>query len=200
MTVIIEVPEPRGERIDRARDAGRFGHVDKPPALNIFPHPVGRPVVAGVQVQIAVIIDVAPGDRLGEPAVNQISHRRNIGEPAPTVVVEQLQRTFFVADDQIQIPVVVVITPRGRLGRSIQPLAGQSAEVRDVGEGAVAVVPQQRIRLVAVLSEPCPPHHKDVNIAVVVDVGVIKVQPAGDADQTGAVGSVIEGSVAPVEE
>jgi hypothetical protein len=87
--------------------------------------------------------------------------------------VKELRRAVLVADEQVQEPVVVDVGPDRRLrpGRRLR----QAARHGDVGERPVAVVAQQRLPL---RRFPAATQHQDVEMAVVVVVGLDDVQPA----------------------
>ncbi len=82
---------------------------------------------------------------LVKPGRSHAGARRDVFERAVALVQEQLRRAVLVADEQIDEPVVVDVGPDRGLRARRGP--GQPACDGDVGERAVAVVPQQRLAL-----------------------------------------------------
>src|SRR5690348_9194287 len=80
---------------------------------------------------------------------------------APIMV--ELVRTFFVANIQVEEAVVVVVGPGRTIGVDRIHQAGLAG---DVGEGAVAIVPEQTGP--DGIGEPGPAGNKDVQVAVVI--------------------------------
>ena len=160
--------------------------------------------VRGVEVRIAVVVVVAEDDALDVLADLDPGGRGDVGEPAVAVVavelagrVELLPRirrvvgigTVLVADVEVEVAVVVGVAPGGGLRRTTmlgQPARGEG----DVGEPPGAVVAQQRPGVASRPPQPGAAQDVDVEVAVVVEVGLHQVEPAEEAGQPAGLGAV----------
>ena len=87
--VVVVVPEPAGEAVGRLGDAEHGGDIDERAVALIVIEPVGLAQVGDVEVGQAVVVVVAPGDSLAEPAVGHAGRIGDVLERAvPAVVVE----------------------------------------------------------------------------------------------------------------
>ena len=142
-SIVVHIPEPGREARRRSRHTERLGHVGERPIAIVAVQPVGLPVVGDVQVRPAVAIVVSPDHALRVPKVLHAGLGGDVRERAIALVPEQLTGSpqlvgRFVADIQIQVPVVVVVGPRrfrAGAGAVLHARAG-----RDVGECTVAIV------------------------------------------------------------
>ena len=165
--------------------------------------PVEPVHVRHVEVGIAVAVVVAPRHALAEPDVVDARGDRDVDERAVALVPEQLTRRVharvgLVADVEIHVAVVVVVGPAAGLRRVAR--LGEPRVERDVGEAPLAVVPQQRVRVLPLAPQPRAAQHERVDVAVVVVVGLAHVQAAGDAEEVRRLGRVLERAVALVPE
>ena len=98
-----------------------------------------------------------PAKRFAEPPADLMARVRESmrDEPAP-LLPEELRRREealgLVADEEVEVPVAVVVRPAGGLRRVI--VAREADVETHVGEHSGAVVPEQRVRVPAVLAEP----------------------------------------------
>ena len=146
---------------------------------------------------------ISPDDSLGVPVVLDARCGGDIGEGAVAVVAKQLARrayaiTALVADVEVDVAVVVVVGPAGGLGRVVN--LGETRLERHVGEAGSAVVSQQRVGVAARSAEPPATQNEHVEVAVVVVVGVLHVEPAEESAQTRLRGAIGEASVGIVVE
>ena len=107
---------------------------------------LGLAAARDIQVRPAVVVVVAARDRLDEGQRVQADLRRTLGERAVAVIAEQFAPVgvagrCFVADEQVQPAVIVVIKPGRRLCRM---KAQQAGLLGHIVKRAVAVVAQQR--------------------------------------------------------
>jgi hypothetical protein len=100
---------------------------------------------------------------------------------------------LLVADEQVEPAVVVEVRPRRRLGGV---LVEEPRGLRDVLEAALSEVAQQRVGVASGLAEPPAAHDVQIQVAVVVVVGVVEVQAAGQSGQPRRVCAVGERPVA----
>jgi hypothetical protein len=119
--------------------------------------------------------------------------RRDILERPITFVAEQLARCQLVADEQIEPAVVVEIEPRHRMRRIDR--AGEACLARHIGESAIAVVAQQRV---AHRDLPAAAMDEEIEMAVVVVVGLRGVEAAQLRQQPRRLGAILERPVAVV--
>jgi len=146
--VVVVVEEPGGKAVSRFSDAGDRGHVSEPRAV-VAEQQIGLAETRHVQVEAPVVVEIAPGHAFDHAQHAETERGRAIGKSAVAVVVKKLHRVprgpsapVLVADEQIEKSVVVVVAPRRRVRR----MEGQqSSGLRDVLEGAVSLVAQQRL-------------------------------------------------------
>jgi hypothetical protein len=205
--VVVEVPEPGREAVERTLDAALLRHVAELALAIVLVQPVGVHVVGHVQVRVAVGVDVAEAHTLGEAQVGRARRDRDVDERAVAPVLEQLARMAVVVarfggDVQVQVAVPVVVGPVGALARI--PLLGQPGGEGDVDEPSGLVRPlvlEQRHGVLAVVSEPpAAARDQDVGVAVGVVVGLREVQAALDALEAGRLAPVLEAALARVVE
>ncbi len=161
-----------------------------------------QPVLAAasreVEVDASVIVVVARDDRLHETDRLGSRRFRNFTEGAVALVqvelarVRQLAVLRLVPDEKIEPAVVVEVGEGGRLRGVLAVDAGRN---RDVLEGAVAAIAQQRVGDASLLGEPSAAQHEDIGMAVVVVVGVEQVEPADLAVEPRFVHPLGEGPV-----
>ena len=150
--VVVVIEEPRRKAASLgSRDARLRSHVGERSVAVVAVQPV-RPDVGDVDVEVAVIVEVARRDALAVPVVADAGGVGDVRERAVTVVAIQLRRVVaagrvrhlesrLVADEQIEIAVVIKVAPRGGLGR---PGGRRQARMAcHVGERSVAVVAHQ---------------------------------------------------------
>ena len=127
----------------------------------------------------------------------------HIGEGAVALVLKELAGGYkgvggFVADVEVEIAIEVVVAPGGGLGWVVVfPQAGCKGRVE---EGAITRIPQQGIGVLTVFAEPSPAQDEQVEVAVVVVVGLDQVEPPQQPVEVGRLGLVRKGAVPPVVE
>src|SRR5579885_2201621 len=98
---------------------------------------------------------------------------RDVFKGSVSSVAKKLVGTTLVGDKQIEESIIVDIGPNSRLGGSRR--LGQPAGAGHIGEGAVAVISQQRA---ADRVFPSSTEHQDIHATVVVVIRLDDVQPA----------------------
>ena len=103
----------------------------------------------------------------------------HIDKTTVPLVAKQLARVGtlagLIADEQIQ-PAVVVVVGKGRCMGRVQ--REQSGTPRHIRKSAVAVVAQQGVGHTALFPHPSPAQNEQIDIAVVVVVGLFEVDPS----------------------
>src|SRR5262249_32995261 len=164
------------ELVRRVREGGR--RADEQPLLRGLARrvvvEVHFHVVADVQIKIAVVVDVAPGDARAPVRVAQPRLGGHVRERAVAVVVVQ-DDLAQEGDDQVVVAVVVEVADRHPLAETG---AGQARLFRAGGEGAVAVV---AVEFAGRLRPPRPGPHRAVLHAEQVQPAVVVVVDPGDA-------------------
>src|SRR5439155_7862670 len=115
---------------------------------------------------------------------------RHVGEGAVAIIVKQLCGSILISDEQIETAVVVKIQPDRRLRRRYGH--GELCFTGYVGEGPVAIVPQQGF---SDWKGPPAPHHVDIQPAVVVVVRLDEIEASKLVRQPGLDGSIRESSI-----
>jgi hypothetical protein len=93
----------------------------------------------------------------------------------------------------IQPAVVIKIGPGGGLGGMKKQ---QAAGYGYIGKSAIAIIAQQRTWLVAkAIGKPCAAQHKQIDIAIVIIIGLLNVKAAGYAFKAACFGPVGKCSV-----
>ena len=189
--VVVVVPEPGREAHDRPLHAELARALAEGAVALVVIEEVLAPEVRHVQVRPAVAVVIAPGRALGEGLGVDAGRVGDVLEGAVPTVAEERGRALFVADEEVEPAVVVVIGPDRGMGAT-----DGAAEARlggDVGERPVAVVAQQGV---AHRELPAAAHHEEVEPAVVVVVGLHDVDAADVAAQAGRRRAVLERPVA----
>ena len=88
-------------------------------------------------------------------------------------VEEKLARAVFVADKEIEEPIIINVRPHGGLRASGR--LGQACLTGNVGKCSVTVVTQKRF---AHGEFPCAAQYEQIHASVVVVIGLNHVQPA----------------------
>ncbi len=172
-SVVVVVEEPGRKTAAGPRHACRSRHLGERVVVIVPIQKVVPVEIRDVEVHESVVVIVRRAHTLGERDAIDTGSARDVFEGTAALVQEQLRGAILVADEQIEQSIVVDIRPRRGL-RARRRLC-QSACRRHIGEGAVAVVPQQRLALGHL---PPAAQHQDVLAAVVVVVGLNHVQPA----------------------
>ena len=206
-SVVVVVEKPRRKTVDRIGDAQVCGHVSKRPGRSVR----GFALVAIKQVGLSAAryVDIGPSVVVVVPAVDGFDQAEpgETGSPGdllkgaiPVVAVElagiDVARNGFVADEQVDPAVVVEVQPGGGLGGV---KTQQTGFLGYVVEGAVSVVAEEGIGVVALFLKPGAPKHQHVEVSIVVVVRLHQVQAAefsGEARRTGAFLEVSVGRVA----
>ncbi len=149
--------------------------------------------VRRVEVGEAVVVVVAPRHALGEGVAGDAGADGDILEGAVAPVAIEPAGRQLVSDVDIDPAVVVVVGPGRRVGG--EHAVGETGRPGHVGEHAGAVVAQQRV---AHRDLPATAMDEQVEIAVVVVVGVAGVEAAQLRRQARGLGAVLEGAVAAV--
>src|SRR4029077_12926983 len=118
----------------------------------------------------------------------------NILECAVALIEKELRRAVFVANEQVEQSVIIDVHPNRGLGAGGDP---QAAGEGHIGEGAIAIISEQRLALRRL---PSATQHKNVGTAIVVVVSLDHVQPAQLVRQTGLGGLLGERAVSIVVE
>ena len=197
--VVVVVPEPAGEAVGRPGDAEHGGDIDERAVASIVIEPIAVGQVGDVEVGQAVVVVVAPGHSLAEPIVGHAGRDGDVLEGAvAAIVVEPAQvakvgaaGVELAGDIEVDVAVVVVVGPAGRLRGDRLAEAGRQG---DVLENAAAVAQERH----PPRHFPGASKHQDVEIAVVVEVGVAGVQRQDLVGQAGLVRDVLEGAVAAI--
>jgi len=212
--VVVVVPEPAGKTFERFGDTrlggdigetpGGAGRTDVDGGAVVAEEKVGAGFAGDVEIGAAVVVEIAGDDGFHKTDEGDAAGGRAFGERAVTIVSIQFAGVGlafagggFVADEEVEMAVVVVVEPSGRL-RGIE--AEEAGFLGDVGEGAVAVVAEERVGIAAHVGEPGAAEDEDIDEAVVVVVGLDQVEPAGEAEEAGFGGALGEGGVAVVDE
>ena len=171
--VVVVVPEPAGEAVDRPGHAQRGGDVEERAVALIVIQARRLAQVGDEEVGPAVVVVVAPGDPLAEPIVGHAGGGGDIDEravapivvePAPVATVRALG-IELARDVEVDVAVVVVVGPAGRLRGDRLAEPGREG---DVLESAAAIAQQRH----PPRDFPGASEHQDVELAVVVEVGV----------------------------
>ena len=96
------------------------------------------------EIQISVIVIVAPGAAHGAPAIGDDRAGDDPGEGAVMIVVIENVIASVRTDEQIQIPIIIVVAPGG--AKRISNI-GCDAACCHFGEGAVAVIMVEKVFL-----------------------------------------------------
>ena len=189
--VVVVVEPPRreaGERLLHAQFRGKVleGAVALVPVEEVVAEHVRR-----VEIGEPVVVVVAPRHALGEGIAGDTGSDRHVLERAVVLVAIEAARRQLVADVEVDPAVVVVVGPRRRVRR--EHAVGEAGGLGHVGEYAVTVVAQQRV---AHRNLPAAAVDEQVEIAVVVVVGVAGVQAAELGSEPGRLGAILEGAVA----
>src|SRR6266568_907730 len=207
-TVVIIIKEPGGKAGQRLSHAGMSSDVAELPlagrlrAIVVKQH-VGRPENREVKVWPAIVIVIRAGDSFDEGFHIQAAGCRALREGSVMVVVEQFAGVGiigigrFVALEEIQPAIAVVIEPDASLGG----MTPQKPRLfGHIGEGAIAVVAQQRAGNPALFVEPSSALDPNVKEPVVIIVGLLDVQPAGQPQETSLGSTLGEVAIAIVME
>ncbi len=161
VAVQVVVEHARAPPDVRVVDRGGLAHVGEPAVAEVPPEVVVAEV-RHVELREAVAVEVAgrPAHPAGAAAA-AAALGGGVGEGPVADVPEEHVRPEVVHDEQVRIVVVVVVDPDG-----LEPVAGlrDPHRRRHVREGAVAVVPVERVGGGGVVG------HGDVEVAVVVVV------------------------------
>jgi hypothetical protein len=144
--VVVVVPEPRAEALDRRQDTELARHVLELAVAEIVVEVVLGVQVADVEIGPAVLVVVAKTQALRVAEALHAGALRDVVERAVAVVAEELvgrldRRRGLVADVEVEIPVVVDVGP-GRGRRRVVDLTESRCEGH-VDERAVAGVLEQ---------------------------------------------------------
>ena len=178
-----------------SRDAGLPGDVGKGPVVVVAIERVVAAVVGDVEVHVPIVVVILRYRALGESHAVDPGGVADLLEGSVTVVVEKLARSIFIADEEIEVPVVVDVRPGACLctGRGY----GQAGFPGDVGEGSIAVVAQQRLSLAGL---PASAQHQNIHAAIVVIIGLHHIEAAHLLGQPRLLAVVAECAVAVVVE
>ena len=94
--------------------------------------------IGDIEIHIAVIVIIRGVNALGECLSIHTGSAGNVLKGTVTLVVEELAGTILVADQQVQITVVVDVRPNGSL-RACRWF-GQASLARNIGECTIAIV------------------------------------------------------------
>ena len=163
---------------------------------------IGLVHVRDQQVRTAVIVIITPGDTLAAAVVANAGRVGDVGERAIAVIAVELSAVArvgffgleFASDIKVDMPVAVEVGPGSGLGGD---RIAQASDDRHIGEPAMSVVAQQRGPSGAL---PTAAQEQDVEVTVVVVVGVVTIQGPDLRIEAGAGGTVVEGAVAAVDE
>src|SRR6266699_6938569 len=191
-TVVIIIKEPGGKAGQRLGHAGMSSDVAELPLTGrvraiVVKQLVGRSENREVQVWPAIVIVICTSDTFDEGFHIQTARGRALGEASVMVVVEQFARVGiigigrFVALEEVQPAIAVVNEPDASLG-GMTPQKGRL--FGHIGEGAIAVVAQQRAGNPSLFVEPSSALDPNVKEPVVIIVGLLDVQAAGQAQET----------------
>ena len=198
VAVIVVIPEPRGEAAHRRGHAQRGSHIREGAVGVVAIEPVRILQIRNVQVGESVGVVVAPRDRFGEAVVGDTRVRGDVGERAVPVVAEKLRRrrqrrARFVPHVEVQVTVVVEVGPPGGLGGEV--FRAEAGVQCHIGKATAAEIAQQRVGVLPVVLKPRPARHKNIDVAIVVEVGLDHVQAAKQADKPRVLRTVGEGAV-----
>ena len=158
----VEVPEPHAHGVHGHTDPGLVGHIGER-AIVVPPEAVGKDlhpvVIAHVDVQVTVVVQVHPGDGKGI-AVVRLGRQQGVlvREEGPALVLQQVaglpgfpgapglirQSTLHDRAHQVQIPVPIPVSKRSRKGDIVGP--GGNQRVRPQEELARSIVQQHGVR------------------------------------------------------
>ena len=210
--VVVEIEEPGGKAEDGLLDTCLGGDVREPPMVGgragaggtvVVEQDVWAGATGEVEVGTTVVVVIGAGDALDEGPHAQTHGLGAFGEGTVAVVAEQFAGIGisgiggFVSDEEVEPSVAVEVEPAGGLGGMERE---EARLLGDIGEGAVAVVPQEGIGDAPELHEPGAPQDPDVGAAVVVVVGLHQVEAAVESDESGLAGAFLETSGACVAE
>ena len=192
--VIVIVEKPCGETLPWLLHASLQGDVSKSSVVIVVIKKIVAVEIGNVKIDIAVVIVIGRNDALGESGAIDAGGMRDVFERAVAFVAEEMAGPVFVADEQIEIAVVINVGPDSGLR-----LHGQveAAGCGYVGESAVAIVAQQRG---ALGKFPGATQDEDVETAVIVVIRLDEVQAAELVGKAGLCGAIGESSVAVVVE
>jgi hypothetical protein len=172
-SVVVVVEEPGGKSVTGTGHAGGPRQLGERVVAVVPIEKVAALEIRDVEVHEPVVVVVGRGHSFRECHAIDARRSRDVLEHRPALVQEQLRGAFLVADEQIEQAIAVDVGP----GRGLR--AGgwlcQSARHGNVGERAIAVVPQQRL---ALWHLPSSAQQQNVLAAVVVVVGLHHIQPA----------------------
>ena len=137
--VVVVIPKPRWKALQGEFHVKIGRGVSERAVSSVDVEPVRSSEIGDIQVRVAVCIVIAPNDCLREVVVRHPGFAGHVPELPRSVVAEQLAGVVLVADVQIQVPVTVVVRPRGGLRGEM--LAGQPSLPCDISKASLTVVP-----------------------------------------------------------
>ena len=204
IAVVVVVEEPGGERLRRRLPQPQLGSHVGEGAVAVVAVETIVAEVGDEEIGIAVVVVVAPGDGLGEADVLDARLLRHLGEAAGAVVLEELRRVEVLArrlgaDVEVEVAVAVVVLEVGGLRRidAIGEARGRG-DVDEPPRGPIEVVAQERLPDLAGVVHPGAAQHQDVDVAVVVVVGVDQVETAELRGEAPLLRDVLEPALAVV--
>src|SRR5438876_1613128 len=188
--VVVVVKKPAGKAEDRQLNVQLLCKLCKGAIMIVPIEKVLARIVGHIEIRIPVTIVIARHHGLTEGRPIYTCEMRNLAERTVAVIMKELRGRMLIADKKVQKPIIIKVSPHRALSRcraNRQPgLAG------NIGERAVAVVPQKRA---AHGIAPAASQNMDVQPAVIVVIGLEKVEPSQLTCESGLSTSIREAPI-----
>ena len=211
--IVIVIEKPAGKTVERLGDTRDSGNIGEEPAVRgpqfriagavIAEQPVRATQHRDVEIGTAIIIEVSGHHSLHVVAHRHAAQARDLLEGPVALVVKQFAEMprlggagkRLIAHEQIQPAVSIEVEPGGCLRRMKQKEPGCFGHIF---ERAVSPVSQQRVRVPSLFAHPGAAQHEHVEVPIIVEVRLHKVQSAGQSREARFPRPVGECSVAVV--